>query len=169
MSIFYGTFEGGLDGKRRVSVPAQFRNRIDNDPSGGRDKSVALFASPEAAYPTVFACTFSFLETLPMVQVELAEINPAARKIASRIVRTVHEHKIDNTGRIVLHQKLVDAASLSGKIYFHGQGDFFEIWPFEDVEEHFDEDQAELTRLVLLKMTLEAKRNAGHAPRAEAF
>ena len=69
----------------------------------------------------------------------------------------------------MLHLPIFDAASLSGKIYFHGQGDFFEIWPFEDVEEHFDEDQAELTRLVLLKMTLEAKRNAGHAPRAEAF
>jgi division/cell wall cluster transcriptional repressor MraZ len=165
VSIFYGTFESGMDGKRRVSIPAQFRNRIDSDPESGREKSIALFASPEPAYPTIFGCTFSLLSTLPYVQVALAE-NPEARKVSSRIFRTILEHKIDNTGRIVLNQKLVAAANLDKKIYFHGQGDFFEIWPLEDIDGHFDEDQARLTRFVFLKMTEEAKRGA--APSAGA-
>ena len=157
VSIFYGTFESGMDAKRRVSIPAQFRNRIDSDPESGREKSIALFASPEPAYPTIFGCTFSLLETLPLVQVAL-EKNPPARKIASRILRTTLEHNIDNTGRIVLNQKLVAAAGLEKKIYFHGQGDFFEIWPLEDIEDHYDEDDAKLTRAVFLKMTEQAKR-----------
>jgi DNA-binding transcriptional regulator/RsmH inhibitor MraZ len=160
MSIFYGTFESGMDTKRRVSIPAQFRHRIDSDPESGREKSIALFASPEPAYPAVFGCTFSLLSTLPLVQVGLAEHHPEARKLASRILRTTLEHKIDNTGRIVLNQKLVSAANLSGKVFFHGQGDFFEIWPLEDIDGHFDEDEARLTRLVFMRMTEEAKRGA---------
>jgi DNA-binding transcriptional regulator/RsmH inhibitor MraZ len=157
VSKFYGTFDSGLDSKRRVSIPAQFRNRIDSDPESGREKTIALFASPEPAYPTVFGCTFSLLEGLPFVQTVLAEENSSARKIASRIMRTILEHKIDNTGRIVLHQKLVTAADLGGKIFFHGQGDFFEIWPMENIENHYDEDDASLTRLVFMRMIAEAK------------
>jgi MraZ protein len=160
VSIFYGTFESGMDAKRRVSIPAQFRNRIDSDPDSGREKTIALFASPEPDYPTVFGCTFSLLETLPYVQVALEAENPEARKVSSRIFRTILEHKIDNTGRIVLNQKLVSAANLDKKIYFHGQGDFFEIWPLEDIDGHYDEDQARLTRYVFLKMTEEMKRRS---------
>ncbi len=156
MPVFYGTFESGLDTKRRVSIPAPFRNRIESDPESGRDRMVALFASPEPDYPTVFGCTFSMVAVLPQVQVKLAGESVEIRKTASKIFRSILEHKIDDTGRIVLNAKLVDAASLEKKVFFHGQGHFFEIWPMEDVDDYFEAEEASLARRILMLMTEEA-------------
>jgi len=156
MPVFYGTFESGLDGKRRVSIPASFRNRIESDPDSGREKMIALFPSPEPDYPTVFGCTFSMVEMLPQVQVKLAGESVDIRRTASKIFRSILEHRIDDTGRIVLNSKLVTAAHLEKKVYFHGQGHFFEIWPTEDVDDYFEAEEASLTRRILMLMTEQA-------------
>ncbi|MCA8929072.1 MAG: hypothetical protein KDC18_13465 [Alphaproteobacteria bacterium] len=156
MPVFYGTFESGLDAKRRVSIPAPFRNRIESDPDAGREKMIALFASPEADYPTVFGCTFSMVEVLPQVQVKLASESVDIRRAASKIFRSILEHKIDDTGRIVLNPKLVAAANLEKKVFFHGQGHFFEIWPTEDVDEYFEAEERSLARRILMLMTEQA-------------
>lgn len=156
MPVFYGTFESGLDTKRRVSIPAPFRNRIENDPESGREKMIALFASPEPDYPTIFGCTFSLVAVLPKVQAQLSGESVETRKTASKIFRSIVEHRIDDTGRIVLNSKLADAFDLKKKVYFHGQGHFFEIWPLEDVDDYFEAEEASLARRVLMMMTEEA-------------
>lgn len=156
MPVFYGTFESGLDTKRRVSIPAPFRNRIESDPESGREKMIALFASPEPDYPTIFGCTFSLLAVLPKVQAQLTHESVEIRKTASKIFRSIIEHRIDDTGRIVLNSKLADAFGLEKKVYFHGQGQFFEIWPMEDVDDYFEAEEASLVRRVMMMMTEEA-------------
>jgi MraZ protein len=156
MPVFYGTIESGLDAKRRVSIPAPFRNRIESDPDASRDKLIALFASPELDYPTIFGCTFSLIDALPQVQVKLNGESVEIRRTASKIFRSIIEHKIDETGRIVLNSKLVVAANLEKKAVFHGQGHFFEIWPTEDVDDFFEAEEASLTRRILMLMTEQA-------------
>lgn len=156
MPVFYGTFESGLDKKRRVSIPASFRNRIESDPESGRDKSIALFPSPEPDYPTVFGCPFSLVEMLPQVQVKLTGESVEIRRTASKIFRSIMEHKIDDTGRIVLNARLVDVARLERQVFFHGQGHFFEIWPTADVDDFFEAEEASLARRILMLMTEEA-------------
>jgi len=156
MPVFYGTIESGLDTKRRVSIPAPFRNRIESDPDASRDKLIALFASPEPDYPTIFGCTFSLIDALPQVQVRLSGESVEIRRTASKIFRSIVEHKIDDTGRIVLNTKLVAAANLKKKAFFHGQGHFFEIWPTEDVDDYFEAEEASLTRRILMLMTEQA-------------
>ena len=166
MSVFYGTYDSSLDTKRRVSIPAPFRNRIDTDPESGRDKQVALFFSPEPDYPTIFGCTFSMLDALTHVQARLEDKPKGIRRVASKIFRTIVEHKIDNTGRIVLDKKLIYAANIEKKVFFHGQGHFFEIWPIEDTDDYFEAEEQSLSRLILMKMTEEAGDRAakGLAP-----
>lgn len=156
MPVFYGTFESGLDTKRRVSIPAPFRNRIESDPESGREKMIALFASPEPEYPAIFGCTFSLLAVLPKVQAQLAHESVEIRKAASKILRSIIEHRIDDTGRIVLSAKLAEEFDLKKKVYFHGQGQFFEIWPIEDVDDYFEAEEASRVRRVLMMMTEEA-------------
>lgn len=163
MPVFFGTFESGLDSKRRVSIPAPFRNRIEADQQNGWEKSVALFASPDPDYPTVFGCTFSLIEAMPRVQVRLASESVDIRRTASKILRAVQEHKIDDTGRIVMNAKLVAAAQLGKKVFFHGQGQFFEVWPTEDVDDYFEAEEASLARRVLMLMTEIADSEGGAA------
>lgn len=152
--------ESGLDSKRRVSVPPAIRNRIETEPDHSGGRSLALFVSPDVDYPTVFGCTYDMLDHLTRVHVKLSGENADLRRAASKIFRSIKEHKIDDTGRIVLKQELVDAAGLEKKVFFHGWGNFFELWPDEDVGDYFEAEEASLGRELLLRMSALAEGEA---------
>ena len=122
MVHFTGTHANRLDGKGRVSIPAEFRAAMKE---AGLTK-LLLRASHqypciEGRTPEAFARLAGTTETLDAFSEEHADMTLVLYSGASTVAP-------DGDGRIVLTNELAAYAGLSETAMFAGAGDRFEIW-----------------------------------------
>jgi MraZ protein len=143
-----------VDGKGRVSIPAAFRRVLeDNDPDwkeGLNPNLVLVYGDPRR----------NFLEGYTMTAI--AEVDDKISRLprGSKSRRFLEKlfngqsmpMQVDDTGRLVLPQKLRDKIGLGEEAFFIATGDTFQIWEpsayaaheaemqtwFDDQDEDFD-------------------------------
>ena len=129
-----------MDGKGRVSIPAGFRRVLENgDPSWSEGKApefVIVYGDHRRKYLECYT-----LDAAAEVDAQIADLPRGS--IERRMLEKLFNGQslpatIDDTGRIVLPQKLREKIDLGEMAYFIATGDTFQIWKpdtYEAVEE----------------------------------
>lgn len=127
---FIGESLHKLDGKGRVSVPADFRRVLEAaDPKWADGLNPNVIIVYGDVRRNFFEC-FS-VESYKDVQNRILKLPRGSkrRKAMQRLYNTqAVATTVDETGRLVLSAKLKDKLGLTDKVFFAGNGDTFEIW-----------------------------------------
>lgn len=120
--MFRGITAVALDAKGRISVPAQYREKITD--IAGDDMVVTIDTEDRCLllYPAPH-----WQEIEDRLQ-ELPTFNPVTRRIQRLLIGHATDLSIDRHGRVLLPQILRDYAGLDKNIIVVGQGRRFEIW-----------------------------------------
>lgn len=147
--MFVSTYEGAIDAKGRVSIPAPFRAAL------GGSARVFLWQAPDGSG----ALEGGGEDLMELYRETLAELplqSPIREAIVTCIIAAAADLKIDDTGRVKLPDDLCGAADLTGKIRFSGQMDSFRIWN----PERFNLHQTRMRNIVNSPETLDAFASA---------
>ncbi len=157
---FRGEFHQKVDGKGRVSIPADFRRVLEaGDPTWSEGKApefVIVYGDHRRAYLECYT-----IDAANEVDEQIADMPRGSieRRMLERLFNGQSlKTAVDETGRIVLPAKLRDKIDLDGLAYFIATGDTFQIWKPETFEaeeaskteawlEQFPEDFDPLTLL----------------------
>ncbi len=128
--MFRGTFEHGIDGKGRTSLPAKFREVLAAKYGGGEQQTIVVTPSPfEAclrAYP---------MQEWVALEEKLASrgtaFDPAVSALLRLFVGGAQETPVDKLGRMLLAPTLREHAGLEKEVTFVGSLKFAEIWDTE--------------------------------------
>lgn len=124
MSGFLGQFEYQLDEKGRVSLPAVFRKEADSDRFVLlQPHPPALTLFPEEAWKT-------YRERL----LEFRRHQPGGSDLVRWIAAGAVEVSPDKQGRILIPGRLLESASLDGRVLLVGHIDRIELWNPDDFE-----------------------------------
>jgi len=149
---FRGESVHKVDAKGRVSIPAAFRRVLEeNDPdwTDGLNPNLVIVYGDASR---------KFLEGFSIAAMEEVDEKISRLPRGSRNRRVLERMfsgqavplQVDETGRLVLAQKLRDKVGISDEAFFIAAGDTFQIWQpqtyaaeaakFDDIYEEFDED-----------------------------
>ncbi len=119
--MFRGINPLSLDSKGRLSIPARYRQPLQ-DAAGGqviltvdRDRCLLLYPLP-------------IWEEVEHQLIRLSSTNPRARTLKRLLLGHAEECRVDAGGRILLPAPLREFASLDKRVVLVGQGNKFEIW-----------------------------------------
>jgi MraZ protein len=156
---FRGESVHKVDAKGRVSIPAPFRRVLEeNDPEwaqGLNPNLIVVYGGKSRPFLEGFSVT-----AMDDVDERIAAMPRGSknRRILERIFSgQAVQIQVDETGRLVLSQKLRDKVGITGEAFFIASGDTFQIWQpsaydtraakLEDELDEFDEDFDPLTLL----------------------
>lgn len=112
-----GTSEHVLDDKKRIAIPARWRDRFDAPAylTSSPEKCVAVYTKEafEAASATILATPASSLDGRDKRRKFFGD----ARDVAK-----------DGQGRLLVPQPLIEHAGLKQEVVVVGAGEWFEIW-----------------------------------------
>lgn len=115
--MFLGRYEHTVDDKGRVTIPARYRELLENGAyvTQGFDRNLIVLPAPS-------------FENMYMHVNDLSMTDPTARQLKRFIFANAERCDFDRAGRMLLPQFLRDAAQLDGAAILVGVGDYFEIW-----------------------------------------
>ena len=127
---FRGEFNQKVDGKGRMSIPADFRRVLElGDPAYSKDKlprMVVLYG------PHLKNCLHAYtIEAMAEIEAGIQNLprGSDARKKASRLILGKSwETEVDRDGRIVLPKERREQIGLAEEAVMVAMGDYFEIW-----------------------------------------
>lgn len=135
---FRGEFSQKVDGKGRMSIPADFRRVLEaGDPEfpekRANPRMVVLYG------PHLRNCLHAYtIDDMAEIEAGIRALprGSARRKQASRMIlgRSL-ETEIDRDGRIVLPKSRREQIGLGGEAKMVAMGDYFEIWSSTTYEE----------------------------------
>ena len=119
--MFVSTYEGAIDAKGRVSVPAPFRSAL-----GGGSRvflwpalgGLGCLEGGGEALMSVYHQTISRLPTL----------SKKRRLLTAAIISRAADLKMDEPGRIKIPEELLASVGITDKLIFVGALDSFQIW-----------------------------------------
>ena len=139
---FRGEFHQKVDGKGRMSIPADFRAVLaDGDPRCPENplpRLVVLHGSHLDGCLHVYT-----IEAMTEIEEGIKRLKRGSleRKKASRkILGKSWETEVDKDGRIVLPQRLREQIGLTGMATMTAMGDYFELWD-ADTYERFEAEE----------------------------
>jgi len=117
--MFLGEYRHSIDSKDRLTVPARFRELMDEGAYIVRGFDRNLMVLTKKAFDTL---------SQSMGQMNIAD--PLTRKLRRLIIGTASRLEIDKAGRILIPEFLSQTAGLSTnqEAVLVGQGNYFEIW-----------------------------------------
>lgn len=115
--MFLGRYEHTVDDKGRVTIPARYRELLENGAyvTQGFDRNLIVLPAPS-------------FENMYMHVNDMSMTDPTARQLKRFIFANAERCDFDRAGRMLLPQFLRDAAQLDGAAILVGVGDYFEIW-----------------------------------------
>jgi len=119
--VFFSTYEGAIDAKGRVSVPASFRAAL-----GGANK-VYVWPSFDGR-GCLEAGGEALMGDYRQILARMSPHNPAREAIAHSVFGRSADLKMDEPGRIKLPEAHLAAAGIKSKLVFSGGFDRFRIW-----------------------------------------
>ncbi len=133
---FRGEFHQKVDGKGRVSIPADFRRVLETgDPmwsDGKAPEFVVVYGDHRRAYLECYT-----MDAANEVDQQIADLPRGSmeRRMLERLFNGQSlKTGVDETGRIVLPAKLREKIDLDTTAYFIATGDTFQIWKPETFE-----------------------------------
>mgnify|MGYP005996922279 FL=1 len=134
--MFIGEHTFKVDGKGRVSIPADFRRELDEgDPlasQSGRPRMVIVYGHDAQKQLQVY--TYNDYRALAAEIAQMPRGSKQRKIMQSLILNKARPTEVDSDGRLVLPQALRDKIGLEGTAYFGGMGETFEIWKPEVFE-----------------------------------
>jgi MraZ protein len=135
-----GATKISLDAKGRMSIPARYRDEI-NERSEGRvvctvdlDHCLLIYPQPD-------------WEDLERRLMRLPGTKPANRRMQRLMVGHASEQQMDSHGRILIPRELREFAGLEKQAMLLGQGTKFELWDEsrwnQQVDGYLEDDSAE--------------------------
>jgi MraZ protein len=146
MPVLRGNFPAKIDDKCRLKIPTAFRTLMEEQ--FGREVYVTSVRGESVRiYPmTVWLDIERKLGST-------ASLEPARERFLARVNYYGQVAAIDHQGRVVIHQRLRDAAEMAGEVDVLGQYNFLEVWNHErfvaklERDPFTDDDARELARL----------------------
>ncbi len=146
MPVLRGNFPAKIDDKCRLKIPTAFRTVVEEQ--FGREVYVTSVRGDSVRiYPMAV-----WLEIERKLG-NSASLDPARERFLARVNYFGQVAEIDRQGRVVIHQRLRDAAEMAGEVDVLGQYNFLEVWNHErftaklEREPFTDDDARELARL----------------------
>ncbi len=115
--MFLGRYEHNIDEKGRLTIPARYRELLENGAYVTQGFYHNLIVHPVSAFEELFSKVN-----------HLAFTDPIARQLKRFIFSTAERCEFDKTGRILLPQFLRESAQLNEEAMIVGAGAYFEIW-----------------------------------------
>ncbi len=125
--MFLGQYRHNIDEKGRLTIPARFRELLEN---GG-------YVTQGFERNLMVLTALDFHHIADRVS-EKSLTDPTARELKRLLFSTANPLDMDKSGRILLPQFLREFANLDGEVVLVGVGDHFEIWPPEDWEKQIN-------------------------------
>jgi len=115
--MFLGQYEHSVDEKGRMTIPARFREQLENGAYLTRwfDKNLVVFTADD------FTQIFDHVNALSIT-------DPAARALRRLIFSNAERVEFDRAGRILIPQFLREASEMENTAVVVGAGNYFEIW-----------------------------------------
>ena len=131
---FRGESVHKVDGKGRVSIPAQFRRVLeegDPDWTPGANPNLVIIYGRKGR-KCLEGYSIAAVESLDDEVEALPRFSPE-REMMERMFNTQSIYaQVDENGRIVLPAKLRERIGIDGEAVFAGMGEKFQIWAPED-------------------------------------
>jgi MraZ protein len=115
--MFLGQYQHNIDSKGRLTIPARYRDLLDEGAfvTQGFDRNLIVMTIPAFE---------SFSQ-----RVKGMSITDSKARLLKRLLFSSGERvDVDKAGRILIPQFLRQAADLDGEAVVVGVGDYFEIW-----------------------------------------
>jgi MraZ protein len=125
--MFRGINSATLDGKGRMALPARFREVA----SALSDADGALVVTIDTKERCLLLYPLPLWNEVQEKLENLPNMNPRSRTLQRLLIGHATDLEPDNTGRLLLPQKLRDYAQLDKKLVLVGQGRKIEIWSEE--------------------------------------
>jgi MraZ protein len=144
--VLRGNFPAKIDDKNRLKIPTAFRKFLE-DQYGTELYVTSIRGESVRLYPMVV-----WLDIERRLGAA-ASLEPARERFLARVSYYGQVAAIDRQGRVVIHQRLRDAADMSGEVDVLGQYNFLEVWNHERFvaklgrEPFTDDDARELAKL----------------------
>ncbi len=120
--MFRGINSIAMDAKGRISMPARYRERLQEESSGRMVVTIDTDEHCLLLYPLLE------WEVIEAKLAQLPSFNPQARRIQRLLIGHATEGELDGNGRILLSRELIDYAGLKKQAVLIGQGKKFELW-----------------------------------------
>jgi MraZ protein len=156
MDEFVSTFTNRLDAKGRVSIPASFRLVL------ARDGFEGLYCCPTLDRKAVDAGGNSLRDTIRGSLAQFEPFSEEYEQLSTTLIGESEILKIDQDGRTVLSQSIMEHAGVTDRVTFVGQGFKFQIWEPDRFAEYREEAKE---RVRALRSQLGAR--AGNSKRGE--
>jgi MraZ protein len=121
-TIFLSTYEGSLDDKNRISIPASFRSILEYK------STREIYAYSSFINGCIEICTFERIDKLQNFLDGMDLFSEKRDAIATAVLADCEPMQLDSKGRVSLPDRLVNFAGLNKKALFVGKGVTFEIW-----------------------------------------
>ena len=126
--MFLNQYHHSFDDKGRLTIPAKFRDQIEEGVTVVQGLDGNLMALP----PKEFDVLYDRLMSMSLT-------DPAARLLRQIILGNALQVTPDGSGRILLSPNQREYAGLIDDVVFVGQGDYFEIWAAEPWRQRQDQ------------------------------
>ena len=151
MHLFLSRFKNKIDVKGRVSIPAQFRNILL------KDVSQKMFCYPSLDAQAIDAGGENLSKEIYALMDNLDPYSDERDYLSTALFGLSEELKIDNDGRVILSDALIDHAQIKDEVVFVGLGEKFQIW--EPVK--FENSLQQAQKKVKEQRLLLSKKNRG--------
>ena len=135
--MLIGSYRHSLDAKKRMRIPAKFKNELGTDCiiTKGNNKNLFVFSQEQ------FSSLYEKMVNLPLFDEE-------AQKPVRKFLSSAFEAEEDAQGRVLLSKELIKFAEITKNVVFVGVGNRVEIWAEEVWEkENGDDDSADFSIL----------------------
>lgn len=132
MALFLSTFINKIDAKGRISLPAQFRNALNNQDFS----SIVVYES--FINNCIEGCDIERIKKLSESIDNLDPFSEERDAFATTILGSAIQLTIDVDGRIILPENLINKTQINKQALFVGKGPTFEIWNPEKFTIYFE-------------------------------
>jgi MraZ protein len=144
--MFLGQYEHTIDEKGRMTIPARYRELLQDGAyiTIGFDRNLMVLTA--SAFDRVSARVN-----------EMSVTDPNARILKRMIFSSAEHLEVDRAGRVLIPQYLRGTASLDSRAIVVGTGEYFEIWSPElwsQQNEQLNDSDANNQRFAALDLTL---------------
>lgn len=125
--MFLGQFRHSIDAKGRMTIPARFRELLQDGAflTQGFDRNLMVL-------------TTSSFDVIYQRVNQLSMTDQTARQLKRLIFSSAVPVEVDNAGRMLIPQFLRDVSALESEATIVGVGNYFEIWASESWQEQID-------------------------------
>ena len=143
--MFLGQYRHSLDNKGRLTVPARYRELLEEGAyiTQGFDRNLMIWKS-------------SAFESISQRVGQMSITDPASRLLRRLIFSSGERVEVDRAGRILIPQFLRQAAYLDGEAVVVGVGDYFEVWSpslWDEQAAQLQDTEANAQRFIAFDLT----------------